>query len=842
MQSIQSQKNAGKHGMSRALRLGFAAVVSLVGAGVGASACLDRPLCDADCHPKTTNIFVDSIVQNSVDKIDLLFMIDNSISMADKQQVLKEAVPDLVHRLVSPNCVVDATGEIKPTPDNPGDPCPDGSIREFTPISNIHIGVITSSLGDHGDHNTCPGDDSDPGGDITAEQQDDHSHLVATRPRWGGEKDKPDYAGQAFQAPEPAGFLDWNPTTRGGTQDITQFNTTFKMMVTAASEFGCGLESQLEAIYRFLSDPAPYQSITKVACPGTSDVTKTPCASPQGKDDALLQERAAFLRTDSLVAIIMVTDENDCSIRDTQQFFYAARQDIVLPNGSSICQTNPNDPCCYSCAASPPKGCQADPSCATAPNPDLDPINLRCFNQKQRFGLDFLYPTARYVAALKNPNLCTSRVDLSYDPTNPNGTCPDADGNAAPDVVPNPLYFNPNGLPRAQSLVFFAGIVGVPWQDITRPTDPKTMAAYPANELHYLTAAEMLQSKTWDNILGDPTASPPRLPVDGLMVESRSPRNGSDLSGKPIPGFNAQPGDDNAINAHDWANISNEDLMYACIFQLPQSRDCTQVEKADPSPGCDCGISSSPGDNNPLCRPPGTTNYGAVQYFAKAYPGVRELQVLKDYGTNSIIASICPKELSDKTAQDYGYRPAVDAIVDRLKEALTGRCLPRTLKKDKTTATAEHPDGEYPCSILEVQPPTPDGCNPAKGRVDPNSIGRGKVITPAIEQLTAKGVCGPGTPVPDCRSFQFCEIQEAGPECHQDIPNPQQPKAGWCYVDPSTNDDPKKNPKDADALVAKCAASERRIIRFVDPDNKTPAQGAQVLIACFGASFDDTNP
>src|SRR5687767_11308765 len=49
------------------------------------SACLDRPI--GSPPPVTTNIFVDRITQTSVDKIDLLFMIDNSISMSDKQEV-----------------------------------------------------------------------------------------------------------------------------------------------------------------------------------------------------------------------------------------------------------------------------------------------------------------------------------------------------------------------------------------------------------------------------------------------------------------------------------------------------------------------------------------------------------------------------------------------------------------------------------------------------------------------------------------------------------------------------------------------------------------------------------
>ncbi|HLV22956.1 MAG TPA: hypothetical protein VKZ49_18835, partial [Polyangiaceae bacterium] len=60
--------------------------------------CLDRPV--AQQQPTTTNIFIDTSRNQAVDKIDLLFMIDNSISMADKQRFFADAVPNLVRRLV----------------------------------------------------------------------------------------------------------------------------------------------------------------------------------------------------------------------------------------------------------------------------------------------------------------------------------------------------------------------------------------------------------------------------------------------------------------------------------------------------------------------------------------------------------------------------------------------------------------------------------------------------------------------------------------------------------------------------------------------------------------------
>ena len=115
MHSTHPDRKPPLRRVSRAIRLGLVALVSLVGAGLGASACLDRPLCDTDCTPRTTNVFVDTINQTAVNKIDLLFMIDNSSSMSDKQIVLAAAVPELVERLVNPNCL-NADGGASPLP------------------------------------------------------------------------------------------------------------------------------------------------------------------------------------------------------------------------------------------------------------------------------------------------------------------------------------------------------------------------------------------------------------------------------------------------------------------------------------------------------------------------------------------------------------------------------------------------------------------------------------------------------------------------------------------------------------------------------------------------------
>ena len=79
-------------------------------------------------------------------------------------------------------------------------------------------------------------------------------------------------------------------------------------------------------------------------------------------------------------------------------------------------------------------------------------------------------------------------------------------------------------------------------------------------------------------------------------------------------------------------------------------------------------------NQRPLCeQTPGTSAPGTTQFWAKAYPSLRELQVLKDYGertSNSIVASICALEVTDTSSPNYGYRPAMDALISRMAERL----------------------------------------------------------------------------------------------------------------------------------------------------------------------------
>ena len=130
--------------------------------------CLDRPI--GSPEPITTNVFTRRITRDSVERIDLLFMIDNSASMSDKQLILETAVPDLVDRLTNPVCI-DAQGGQHPAAP-PGQRCPEGQRREFRAVTDIHVGIISSSLGDAGAEDGCVGGD-----------KQDNAHLIGSLPR-----------------------------------------------------------------------------------------------------------------------------------------------------------------------------------------------------------------------------------------------------------------------------------------------------------------------------------------------------------------------------------------------------------------------------------------------------------------------------------------------------------------------------------------------------------------------------------------------------------------------------------------------------------------------------------
>jgi hypothetical protein len=277
--------------------------------------------------------------------------------------------------------------------------------------------------------------------------------------------------------------------------------------------------------------------------------------------------------------------------------------------------------------------------------PEADGSNLRCFDQKRRFGLDFLYPTQRYVNALANQELCLDSTSL--DP---------ADCSAAFRVA-NPLYREGT---RTPADVFLAGIVGVPWQDLAASVDARGNPL-DGGVLRFKSAAELAASD-WARILGEPRESPPVLPGDPFMRESATARAG-------VPSANP-------INGREYdttlpPSLTPDDLEYACIFPLPVARECTDADSG--AFACDCHADDF---DSPLCEEePGVSVAGPTQYWAKAYPGLRQLEVLRGYGANSVVTSICARKVSAAQAgdPDFAYRPALSALIERLQQRLGAR-------------------------------------------------------------------------------------------------------------------------------------------------------------------------
>jgi hypothetical protein len=149
------------------LRLG---AVCLTSAALSlAGACQDRPL--GWSTPERLRVSIDNPVQYLNPKIDLLFVIDNRRSMADKQPWLGSAVFRLVERLVNPPCVDAETRLPLTTPGDPRDSCNSGK-RRMTPVHDLHVGFITSSLGGHGHETHCEAPQFPEG--------NDRAHLLPT--------------------------------------------------------------------------------------------------------------------------------------------------------------------------------------------------------------------------------------------------------------------------------------------------------------------------------------------------------------------------------------------------------------------------------------------------------------------------------------------------------------------------------------------------------------------------------------------------------------------------------------------------------------------------------------
>ena len=233
--------------MSRLLHglLAFTALGALF-----ASGCVNRPIEKPGVggEGELPQYFPQSVEKD----IDILFVIDNSNSMAEEQQVLSKNFPNFIEALRSQ--------------------------KLNNKIPNVHIGVVTSDLG--------AGNYGLPSCEVAG---GDGGKLTAS-PRVAG------------CTPPSQPWIDYNEgvtNIKSSTSDpIQQVKEAFQCIAEIGTG-GCGFEHQIEAARRALDG----------------------CGTDNNNDKlGDCKFNPGFIRKDAFLAVVFITDEDDCSAQKPQLF------------------------------------------------------------------------------------------------------------------------------------------------------------------------------------------------------------------------------------------------------------------------------------------------------------------------------------------------------------------------------------------------------------------------------------------------------------------------------------------------------------------------------------------
>ncbi len=146
-----------------------------------------------------------------------------------------------------------------------------------------------------------------------------------------------------------------------------------------------------------------------------------------------------------------------------------------------------------------------------------------------------------------------------------------------------------------------------------------------------------------------------------------------------------------------------------------------------------------------------------------------------------IISSLCPIHTYDMMGGNdplFGYRPAMNAIVDRLKQALSHTCLPEKLQIDPTT-------NQVPCLVLGTFPVAANMTTCAQQN-SAGATGTGYVdLDPTTlqhftEDQHAAFVASQPTPgETDPSTLLTCQLTQLTPQIDCSTGSGD----GWCYID-----------------------------------------------------------
>ena len=245
------------------MKIRFAFLLMVVGLVATVSSCTQRTL-DA-LNPCTINGVVQNVPVNPQRALDLLIIIDDSPSMLEEQAKLAEQVPRLVSLLLSG-----------------GDVDPD-AVGTFPAIESLHVGIITPDLGHSTEppHNYTAGSgpdvDFNPTGQCMTNNGNGKAGFMQIEGLLGVTRDPC----VAITPPEGTLYMNYFPDSGFTPQDLIN-----DVECVTGQDNGCGFEQQLESILASDRNTA----------------------------------NGGFNRDGALLAVILITDEDDCSTTDPRVF------------------------------------------------------------------------------------------------------------------------------------------------------------------------------------------------------------------------------------------------------------------------------------------------------------------------------------------------------------------------------------------------------------------------------------------------------------------------------------------------------------------------------------------
>lgn len=287
--------------------------------------CPDEEL--APLEPCTVSGVSERITQSGSDQLDLLFVMDDSGSMREEQQKLQVQLERLVRILT--------TGDLNQDGDNSDE-------GDFEPVGSLHLGVISTDMGTYGVRDAPAPNDS------CNDEGDDGRLLKNVGAPRAMDAECMGLETEAYQVFEPEDGADV-----GAEADrvATEFGC-----VAIRGTGGCGLEQQLEAMLKAVTPEDSEIEFVEGKGRGT------------GSNDG-------FVRDDAVLAIIHVSDEEDCSTTEKGKLLFADDAEQVYNGPDGDIPANQVVGVNFQCANA-------------TDNPDEDPKDL-------------LQPAQRYIDGLK---------------------------------------------------------------------------------------------------------------------------------------------------------------------------------------------------------------------------------------------------------------------------------------------------------------------------------------------------------------------------------------------------------------------------------------------------------